>query len=266
MIYLPYTYDNRFKYNAKELEDDHNLYWYHYGARYYDPQLGRWHSVDPVDEFNSPYCYVGNKVTISVDPDGMNEMTFNESGAFTGYIEDDHGWDLVTGSIEGREKKFTFNDFDKNNDVKNTLHAQNLINEFKEAGLKLPEIFYIDMNFKSRVTSMALEGISNVIPKNPGFECAAAISAGIASLPNGSMDYAAKGELYKGKFAFFLSGDKAYNLYDAGNYVWGHSMKLLNWTLPEARAGAHIFTILKHGEYDSAGDQRAIINGYNQKP
>jgi RHS repeat-associated protein len=63
--------DNKFKYNAKELEDDHNLYWYHYGARYYDPQLGKWHSVDPVDEYHSPYVYVGNNPVNFIDPDGM---------------------------------------------------------------------------------------------------------------------------------------------------------------------------------------------------
>ena len=52
--------DNKFLYNGKELEDEHNLYWYHYGARYYDPQLGIWHTIDPADEFYSPYAYVSN--------------------------------------------------------------------------------------------------------------------------------------------------------------------------------------------------------------
>ena len=63
--------DNKFKYNAKELEDDHNLYWYHYGARFYDPQLGRWHVCDPVDQFFSPYQYGSNNPINGIDPDGM---------------------------------------------------------------------------------------------------------------------------------------------------------------------------------------------------
>jgi RHS repeat-associated protein len=62
--------DNKHLYNGKELEDDFNLHWYHYGARYYDPQLGRWHAVDPADEYHSPYVYVGNMPIIAVDPDG----------------------------------------------------------------------------------------------------------------------------------------------------------------------------------------------------
>ena len=63
-------YENKYKYNGKELEDDHNLNWYHYGARYYDPQLGRWHTIDPVDEFLSPYQYGPNNPINGVDPDG----------------------------------------------------------------------------------------------------------------------------------------------------------------------------------------------------
>ncbi len=62
--------NNKFTYNGKELEDDHGLNRYHYGARYYDPQLGRWHAVDTKDEFYSPYCYVKNDPINFVDLDG----------------------------------------------------------------------------------------------------------------------------------------------------------------------------------------------------
>jgi RHS repeat-associated protein len=66
--------DNKHLYNGKELEEDFNLHWYHYGARYYDPQLGRWHAVDPADEFHSPYVYVGNNPVNFVDPDGKETI------------------------------------------------------------------------------------------------------------------------------------------------------------------------------------------------
>ncbi len=47
---------------------------YHYGARYYDPQLGRWHAVDPLDEYYSSFMYVRNNPLRLVDPDGGGEF------------------------------------------------------------------------------------------------------------------------------------------------------------------------------------------------
>lgn len=77
--------ENKFKYNGKELEDEHGLNWYHYGVRYYDPQLGRWHTMDPVDEFYSPYVYVGNNPVRFIDPDGMamDDYTVDKQGKIT---------------------------------------------------------------------------------------------------------------------------------------------------------------------------------------
>ncbi len=63
--------ENKYTYNGKELVDDFDLNWYHYGARYYDPTLGRWHSIDPADEFHSPYAYCGNNPINFYDPNGM---------------------------------------------------------------------------------------------------------------------------------------------------------------------------------------------------
>jgi RHS repeat-associated protein len=67
------TGTNRHWYNGKELQDDLSLYWYDYGARFYDPMLGRWHSVDPLAEsysFQSPYAYAANNPIKFVDVNG----------------------------------------------------------------------------------------------------------------------------------------------------------------------------------------------------
>jgi len=57
-------------YNGKELTESHGLNWYHYGARYYDVAVARWTTMDPADEFHSPYVYVGGDPVNLVDPDG----------------------------------------------------------------------------------------------------------------------------------------------------------------------------------------------------
>jgi len=65
--------ENRYRYNGKEFHQEFNLGLYDYGARMYDPSIGRWNGVDPLAHKMpawSPYSYTFNNPVLYTDPDG----------------------------------------------------------------------------------------------------------------------------------------------------------------------------------------------------
>jgi len=67
-------------FTGKEHDDEIALNYF--GARYLDPMLGMWISVDPARQFASPYLYAGNGMNPvnGVDPDGyLVTGTYNKS-------------------------------------------------------------------------------------------------------------------------------------------------------------------------------------------
>jgi len=73
------TYDNKFKFNGKELDDATQMYYY--GARYYDPRISIFVSVDPLAEQTmEPYLYTGNNPIMFTDPTGMEADAIDGPG------------------------------------------------------------------------------------------------------------------------------------------------------------------------------------------
>jgi len=71
----PMTNSNLYQYNSKEWQNEFNLNLYDYGARMYDPAIGRWGVMDPLAEKYpniSPYVYVANNPVNVIDPDGRS--------------------------------------------------------------------------------------------------------------------------------------------------------------------------------------------------
>ena len=82
-----------YKYNGKELDTTKGLNLYDYGARMYDPTLGRFTTMDPMAEKYysvSPYAYCGNNPVNYIDPTGgLISPIYDEEGKLLG--TDDEG-------------------------------------------------------------------------------------------------------------------------------------------------------------------------------
>ena len=131
---VPYKY----KYNGKELQDELGLNMYDYGARNYDPALGRWMNIDPKAETSrrfSPFTYALNNPMRFVDPDGMQaydpgDRFKTRDAAGTDFLQQYNGISIInhielrTAIYEvknGKDSYFSYTvpegyvEFDKNN-------------------------------------------------------------------------------------------------------------------------------------------------------
>ena len=68
-----------YKFNGKELDQETG--YYYYGARYYDPGTALWFGTDPLQHkypMNSPYVYCNGNPVKFVDPDGMEQRSWED--------------------------------------------------------------------------------------------------------------------------------------------------------------------------------------------
>ncbi|MDF1697522.1 MAG: hypothetical protein P1U56_16885 [Saprospiraceae bacterium] len=96
----------KYTYNGKELVDDLDINLNDYGARYYDPAIARFTTIDPAAEEYAPisgYSYVANNPIIFTDPTGA--YIVDQDGNRVSVTENEDGSTSLVGNLDEGSSK-----------------------------------------------------------------------------------------------------------------------------------------------------------------
>jgi hypothetical protein len=212
--------------------------------------------VDPLaDQYApySPYNYVlGNPIRL-IDPTGKapeDKITVNSNGFITNKEVDD--------------QPNTF--YDQNGNVLTFNDADIADNLMLEANYNVGERLFHNVSndkYSNAITEAGVEEdrgpLSTAWASYQGADFAENYLAGEADIQ--MSNDTPRGQNFSGNQAFFKFEDSEviYNLYDAGNHMWGTWMRANGWSREASLLGADINDFLN----DSDADQRAIGNGWD---
>jgi len=268
----PTDAENQYQYNGKELNTDLNLNWYDYGARMYDPAVGRFMGVDPLAEkYNSwsPYTYTLNNPVKYIDPDGRDVISVNDKGLVQS-IEpaegkhrffDARGNELFFHDVEGADDYLLQTKFSKGDRVYWPVNSKDFFEGILYKSALSPSIssklygnssplanYFIKLNYTATHSYSWADFAERYLVNKYDIS-----NYGISN----------RGQNYLDDAGYFRFGNdnSIYNLYDAGNFMWGAWMKLNRYSYTETKVGSQLNEFFK----DSDADQNAIRAGYHLK-
>jgi hypothetical protein len=264
----------RYGFNGQEKSDEIKGEGNSYSALFweYDPRVARRWNVDVRPKvWESPYVsFVNNPLSI-IDPLGDTTYRFGSDGQFlertdlhasgaTGVIGHYKEFtDVNNKKFKGwvTDRSFNFNDLSIDKEQLDNLNPGDLgIRFISDANLSwiMNKSSIKNRSLLSRWDFALGESVGNRMDFNWNY------TLPIAGLGAGDGDVIQFDQ--EGGFFLFEGYNTAYNVNDAGQFLWGYAMKKSGFSIAAAVLGANGHALISSGERDSEGDQRAIRNGY----
>lgn len=261
---------------------------------------GRWMSPDPLSEETpswSPYTMCMNNPVRFNDPSGMLAQSViddlwnksgsgetkwtNNNGTFEGNngatVQGETPPDDITVGADGKVSKVVTNDkpnrfFDQNGNQLSFNDPKSMDKHmFSRKFQKGDKVFETLWDLSERINSA---GIINPLH----FDSLRYTELAFKSYGSWDFPYALKGEFgvsdlemnkagyFGGTTSYFKFGTNStlYNIYDAGQFIWGKASQMSGFNLSSILSGVNRYErFMGNQNGDSPADTRAIINGFN---
>ena len=238
----------------------------------YDARLGRRWNIDPVVKIHeSPYAAFADNPIIFADPNGdsPDNVIVNDDGVVTDVERnddpnkffDEDGTEFNFNDPDNLDEMLSTDDFNKGDQLYFPVSKEQIGKTIANAGM--------DPLFE-KATSKYFDAVYSVVTKSHGSAdfVFSFLSTEFPINRAGSDNETVLRAGFSESAGYFRFGESntVFNLYDAGNFLWGTWMKLNNYSDFTAKYGAHLNEIL-HGNFkgDSDADQRAIGQGLQLK-